>query len=88
MPHNRRPEWRIGLLVRLTPGRHDEPPSDSAGGTGRLVPGAREKDLGVHVTQGMLFFRHRTPTHAHKNLSLPYANAAAVAGRRGRRASG
>ena len=80
MPLDRRPECRIGLLVRVTPGRHDEPPSDSARGYRHaLCPGAREKDLGVHVTQGMLCLAG-TPTHAHKNLSLPYANAAAVAG--------
>ena len=88
MPPDRRPECRIGLLVRLTPGRHDEPLSDPAGVTGSPVSGACEKDLGVHVTQGMLFFGCTHRTHAHKNLSLPYANAAAVAGRRGRPARG
>ena len=78
MPLDRPPGGRIGLLVRLTPGRHYEPPSDSARSTGRVVPGAREKDLGVHVTQGMLCFACTPLTPI--RTSLPYANAAAVAG--------
>ena len=88
LPLDRRPECRIGLLVRVTPGRHDEPPSDSARGYRTPWPGRPREGPGCprHAGHAVLGGHPHsrplagTPTHAHKNLSLPYANAAAVAG--------